>query len=70
MKKTEPPEFIDWNESSPPNSRFFNFIPAMFATGILFNTINSHTCYPSAAQRLHDYYTCSPKYICRPTPYW
>lgn len=65
--RSDPPELVDWSEAPPPGSRRIGVFPALALTGLL---VGGFGCYPRAYYNRRDYYTCSPKYICKPVPYW
>ncbi|MBP2632918.1 MAG: hypothetical protein H6Q70_3546 [Firmicutes bacterium] len=75
LPRDEYPELVDWEDTMlPPDSRAFGFGPALALgalTGIaLLNSGYGYNfCYPRSYYGWRDYYTCSPKYICRPAPY-
>lgn len=71
------PELVDWVEEAPPGSRQFGFIPA-FTLGTLtgaalfgggFGFAHTH-CRPSFIHRRRDFYSCSPRFVCRPAPFF
>ncbi len=69
------PELIDFNSPNPKDTRqFMGFLPftagALIGSALLGNNFNGY-CYP-ASYHYHwrDYYTCSPKYVCKPVPYY
>lgn len=77
MPHDETPEFIDWDETmSPENSRFFGIIPALaigtlgfaLASGGFYNHYGHNFCYPRSRNGYRDFYSCSPRYVCRPIP--
>lgn len=75
MPYDETPELIDWEEMlpSPDSSRAFGFGPALALgtlTGLaLLSGYGYSFCRPRHYYGWRDYYTCSPKYVCRPLPY-
>lgn len=71
-EQTQTPELVDWAEKIPPGSRAFGFFPA-FTLGTLAGAAligGGFTCRPRAYHHWRDYYTCSPKFVCRPVPYY
>lgn len=69
--KQEQPELIDWQEQAEPNNRFIGFFPGPVLGGLLLGgALGFGFCYPRSYYRMQDYYTCSPRYVCKPVPYW
>lgn len=77
MPYDEHPELIEWDEPAPEDSRFIGFVPALALTALagaafgggLFNYYGHNFCRPRSYHGFRDYYSCSPRYICRPAPY-
>lgn len=71
MNHTEQPELIDWHEQRGHDSRFIGgFAGPLLGTLLLGGALGYAFCYPRSYYRVEDYYTCSPRYICKPVPYW
>ena len=70
MPRNEIPELVDWEDlMPPPDSRFFGFVPALALSALAGAALFSN-CRPNYYYYgWRDYYTCSPKYVCRPLPY-
>lgn len=73
----EKPECLDWEEADPACQRRIGFLPALTIGALTSAAILSSAypyghnfCYPRSYYGHRDYYTCSPRFICRPAPYW
>ena len=73
MPSKDNPELIDYNENNlrENDRQFFGFFPLTLGTLAAASLFNNFGCQPvSFHHHWRDYYTCSPKYVCKPVPYY
>lgn len=73
----EQPECLDWAEPDADCQRRLGFLPALtlgaLTSAAIIGSANPYGhnfCHPRSYYGRRDYYTCSPRFICLPVPYW